>query len=191
MLKALTYRIVVILLFTIVSSLRPVADRTNFLVTTKVTLGVKLGMLPSGGLHQFALIYFRNDVLTSIQPVSMDRMVKVGAGKWPIPGTHKFHNFFAEEDMYIFPTDTHEVFNINASVDSLWKVRFAAHPYSQSARNGWSQGDYRPSLKQRQYIYDRYGVRGYDQDYFVDSSFFKLLKDVQNPDWIKEYKSMY
>ncbi len=190
MLGALKYRIVIIALFTVVSSLSPV-DATKLLVTTKVTLGVKVGMLPSGDLHQFALIYYRNGVLASIQPVSEDRMVKVGAGKWPIPGTHKFHDFFAEEEMYIFPSDTHEVFNINASVDSLWKVRFAAHPYSQSARNGWSQGDYRPSLKQRQYIYDRYGVRGYDQDYFIDSSFFKLLKDVQDPDWIKEYKSMY
>ena len=160
-------------------------------MTTEVSLGVKVGMLPSGGLHQFALIYYKNGVLASIQPVNKERMVKVGTGKWPIPGTRKFHDFFAEEGMYIFPEDTQEVFNINAAVDSLWKVRFAAHPYSQSVKNGWSQGDYRPSLKQQEYIYNRYGVRGYDQDYFTDSSFFKLLKDVQDPAWIKQYKSMH
>lgn len=148
-------------------------------------------MLPSGGLYQFALVYLKGDRIASIQPVSKERMIKVGAGKWPIPGTHKFHNFFAEQEMYVFPADTQDVFNIEASIDSLWKVRFSAHPFSQGLDEGWSQGDFRPSLKQQKYIYDRYGVRGYDQDYFVDSSFFKLLKDVQDPGWIKTYKSMH
>lgn len=187
----MAYKSVVILLFLLVSSISPIYHSSNSAVTTKVSLGVKVGMLPSGGLHQFALIYYKNGVLASIQPVNKERMVKVGTGKWPIPGTNKFHDFFAEEGMYIFPDDTQEFFNINAAVDSLWKVRFAAHPYSHSANLGWSQGDYRPSLKQQEYIYNRYGVRGYDQDYFTDSSFFKLLKDVQNPAWIKQYKSMH
>jgi hypothetical protein len=148
-------------------------------------------MLPSGGLQQFALVYYKNGRLLSIQPITKDRMIKVGTGKWPIPGTTKFHNFFAEQEMYVFPSDTQEVFNLEASIDSLWKVRFGAHPFTQGEDEGWSQGDFRPSLKQQKYIFDRYGVRGYDQDYFVDSSFFKLLKDVQDPAWIKEYRSMH
>lgn len=189
--KSLTYRFIVVLLFTLVSSISPVGDYSKMAMTTEVSLGVKVGMLPSGGLYQFALIYYRNGSLATIQPVTRERMLKVGTGKWPIPGTQKFHDFFAEEGMYIFPKDTQEVFNINASVDSLWKLRFAAHPYSQNAKHGWSQGDYRPSLKQQQYIFDRYGVRGYDQDYFTDSSFFKLLKDVQDPAWIEQYKTMH
>lgn len=159
--------------------------------STNVTFGVKIGMLPSGGLYQFALIYYKRGKRVSIQPITEDRMIKVGTGKWPIPGTRDFHDFFAEQEMYVVPSDTQEVFDINAAIDSLWKVRFAAHPYSQGKNDGWSQGDYRPTLKQQAYIYNRYGVRGYDQEYFADSSFFQLLKDVQDPAWIKEYKSMY
>lgn len=184
-----TYRLIIILLLLVTSSHGP--NRGELYRATRVTLGVKVGMLPSGGLYQFALVYYKGGRIASIQPVTKDRMIKVGAGKWPIPGTHKFHNFFAEQEMYVFPDDTQEVFNIEASIDSLWKVRFSDHPFTEGHDEGWSQGDFRPSLKQQKYIYDRYGVRGYDQDYFVDSSFFKLLKDVQDPAWIKAYRSMH
>lgn len=147
-------------------------------------------MLPQGGLYQFALIYYQNGRRVSIQPITRDRMIKVGTGKWPIPGTRKFHDFFSERDIHVVPSDSHEVFNLQASIDSLWKIRFSAHPYAQGQDNGWSQGDYRPSLKQQAYIYNRYGVRGYDQEYFMDSSFYQLLKDVQDPEWIQQYRTM-
>lgn len=58
-------------------------------------------------------------------------------------------------------------------MDSLWKIRFVEHPFEAKYGKGWSQGDARPSLKQQEFIYNNYGVRGYDQDYFVDTSFFK------------------
>lgn len=159
-------------------------------LTATVSLGVKIGMLPTGGLYQFALIYYKNGKKTSIQPITQDRMIKVGTGKWPIPGTRTFHDFFADQQMYVFPEDSQGVFNLQASIDSLWKIRFNEHPYIPNFDHGWSQGDYRPSLKQQAYIYDRYGVRGYDQEYFMDSSFFKLLKDVQDPLWIQAYRTM-
>jgi len=189
-LRKLTYTVLTLMLFYLLSSLGYSYPEEKK-VSTTISLGVKIGMIPSGGLHQFALIYYKDGRLASIQPVTTDRLIKVGTGKWPIPGTRKFHDFFAQQNMYVFPEDSQEVFNIKASIDSLWKVRFAAHPFDHAKGDGWSQGDYRPSLKQQEYIFNRYGVRGYDQDYFVDSSFFKLMKDVQDPEWIEQYKSMH
>jgi len=155
-----------------------------------ISLGVKIGILPTGGLQQTALVHYRRGRRTSIQPVTRERLIKVGAGKWPAPKTMYFHDYFADYDINVFGTDSTAAFDINAALDSLWKVRFSAHPLKGGKGKGWSQGEYRPTEKQRAYIYNRYGVRGYDQDYFADSSFFKLIKDVMNRDWIEHYKSL-
>src|SRR5690554_7206020 len=86
--------------------------------------------------------------------------------------------------MYNDTLDDGTVIDYGAAFDSLWKVRFKSHPFDHRLGDGWSMGEIRPSLKQQAYIYDRYGVRGYDQDFFADTSFFKLLKDVMDPQWI-------
>lgn len=158
--------------------------------TFNVTLGVKIGMLPTGGIHQFALVYKKYGKLVSIQPIEELQMIKIGSGKWPIPRTEKFHDFFAEYGLYFDPTEEQEYFDIYSAIESLWKIRYAAHPFNQQKGDGWSNGEFRPSQKQQAYISTRYGVRGYDQDYFTDSSFFQLLKDVTDEEWIAEYKRM-
>ena len=158
--------------------------------TNDVKFGVKIGILPTGGITQYALFFYKNNRLMGKQPISKEELVKIGTGKWPIPRTTKFHDFFKENDFYEDTLENGEIIDYGAAFDSLWKVRFQYHPMKQGKEEGWSNGDYKPSLKQQKYIYDRYGVRGYDQDYFSDTSFFKLLKDVMNPEWIKHYKSL-
>jgi len=160
------------------------------LAMSHVTMGVKIGMLPTGGIHQFALIHKQHGKLVAIQPIEELQMIKIGSGEWPIPRTQKFHDFFSEHGIYINPTEGQEYFDIHSAIESLWKIRYAAHPFNQQKGEGWSNGKFRPSQKQQVYIFNRYGVRGYDQDYFADSSFFQLLKDVIDKDWIDEYKRM-
>lgn len=157
----------------------------------RVSFGVKIGLMPTGEVVQYALVYFRGEELVSIQGISYDQLIKIGSGEWPIPKTLHFHNYFEEKG---FKSDTLEdgsIVDFTAAFDSLWKVRFDVHPFQHQLGKGWSQGKFRPSLKQQEFIYNRYGVRGYDQDYFTDTSFFKLLQDVVNPAWISEYKSLY
>ena len=156
----------------------------------KVSFGVKIGILPTGELFQCALMFYKDQKLLSIQPVSLDGLVKIGTGKWPVPRTTVFHDYFEEYGMYNDTLEDGTILDYGSAFDSLWKVRFNVHPFDHRLGKGWSLGEIRPSLKQQGYIYDRYGVRGYDQDYFADSSFFKLLKDVMNPDWVSEYKSL-
>ena len=156
-------------------------------VSHNVSFGVKIGILPTGGLTQFAVFYYKNGRQQGFQPISLDELIKIATGKWPVPRTSKFHDFFAEQGIY--DKNDNEI-NYRAAFDSLWKIRFPVHPYDSKKGEGWSQGDARPSLKQQAYIYNTYGVRGYDQDYFTDSSFYKLLRDVVDPEWIKHYKSL-
>lgn len=157
----------------------------------RVSLGAKIGLLPTGEVVQYALVYFRDKELVSIQPISYHQLLKIGSGEWPIPKTMYFHNYFEEMGIQNDTLADGSIFHFTAAFDSLWKIRFDVHPFQHELGNGWSHGKFRPSLKQQEFIYTRYGVRGYDQDYFVDTSFFKLIKDVVNPNWIAEYKSLY
>ncbi|PKR81796.1 hypothetical protein CW751_00195 [Brumimicrobium salinarum] len=156
----------------------------------KISFGVKIGILPTGGLTQYAMVFYKKGKRISIQEVSLTKLVKIGKGEWPLPRTTTFHDFFEEFNLYNDTLPDGRIIDYGAAFDSLWKIRFNVHPFDHSKGEGWSQGEIRPSLKQQAYIYNRYGVRGYDQDYFADTSFFKLLKDVMNPKWIQEYKSL-
>lgn len=156
----------------------------------KVSFGVKIGIAPTGGLTHYALMFYKDQRLQSIQEVSLERLINIGTGKWPIPRTTVFHDFFEEFGMYNDTLEDGTVLDYGDAFDSLWKVRFNVHPFDHRLGKGWSLGEIRPSLKQQAYIYDRYGVRGYDQEFFADTSFFKLLKDVLDPNWINEYKTL-
>ena len=157
-----------------------------------LTFGVKIGIMPTGQVTQYAFFMYRNGRFSGLNPVELDRLIKVGTGKWPVPGTNKFYDFFDEQGVYDIglKMNNGDSIDFKAAFDSLWKIRYVMHPFDASKGQGWSQGDARPSLKQQEYIYNTYGVRGYDQEYFTDTSFFKLLRDVLNTEWIENYKSL-
>jgi len=158
-----------------------------------VSMGVKIGILPTGGITQFALIHYRQEQLANIQPVNMVQLLKFGTGEWPIPGTNQRYNYFKENNLSHIITpegDFKERPDFTAAFDSLWKIRFDYHPFDPKKGKGWSNGRIKPSLSQQEFIFHTYGVRGYDQDYFVDTSFFKLLRDVLDTAWINNYKSL-
>lgn len=160
-------------------------------IKNRIAFGVKIGLLPTGGLTQYAIVNYRNGRKAGMRPVSLPELIKIGTGKWPVPGTHSFYDFFDDEGLYeIQIGDSTNQIDYHAAFDSLWKIRFVEHPTHEDMGRGWSQGDARPSLKQQAFIYNTYGVRGYDQEYFTDSSFFKLLRDVLNPEWVEHYKSL-
>ena len=162
-------------------------------VRHNVTFGVKVGIMPTGSIIQFAVIHFRGGKKVSIQPVSKQELTKIATGEWPVPRTSIFHDFFKEQGIYdLYKKDTTKIppIDFNAAIDSLWKIRFVEHPFESGKGKGWSQGNARPSLKQQEFIYNNYGVRGYDQDFFIDTSFFKLIHDVVDPVWIENYKSL-
>ena len=187
--RSLFYSVLILLLAVGVSFTKePIPAKGS--APDKVSFGVKIGIMPTGGLTQYALMFYKENKIQSIQEVSLERLVKIGTGEWPIPRTTVFYDFFEEFGMYNDTLEDGTFIDYSDAFDSLWKVRFKVHPFDHRLGKGWSLGEIRPSLKQQGYIYDRYGVRGYDQDFFADTSFFKLLKDVLDPKWIEEYKTM-
>lgn len=165
-------------------------DKLIYSGPNRVSFGVKIGLLPTGGLTQYSLFYFKNNRLMGNQPVKLNQIIKIGTGEWPIPRSNVFEKIFEDNGITNVTLPNGKIIDYSSAFDSLWKIRFEAHPFVHELGNGWSQGEMKPSLKQQTYIMERYGVRGYDQDYFVDSSFFKLLRDVLDPVWINNYKSL-
>lgn len=154
----------------------------------QVSFGVKIGLLPTGKITQYAVIFYKNGQEIRRQPIHLNKLIKICSGEYPLPRSNSFVDLFEENGLQNDTLSDGTIVDFAAAFDSLWKVRFEAHPYDHQLGEGWSQGEIRPSLKQQAYIYDRYGVRGYDQEYFKDSSFFQLLKDVVDPEWIANYR---
>lgn len=164
------------------------ADAVSYL-----SFGVKVGILPTGGIVHYALFLNNNFKNSSIRPVKLNELINIGTGKWPIPGTSVFYDYFAENGMYDLSfIDKEDTINLDYSVpfDSIWKIRFDAHPFVHDLGKGWSNGVIKPSLKQQSFIYNEFGCRCYDQDYFQDTSFFKVLKSVVDPEWIDYYRNL-
>ena len=74
--------------------------------------------------------------------------------------------------------------------DSLWKLRFARYPFNTVNGIGWSNENYRPSDLQEKYLFEEYDVRNIDADYFLDSNFWKILSDVQDRQWVLNYRGI-
>lgn len=76
------------------------------------------------------------------------------------------------------------------AVSDLWKLRFAMFPYAGSEDTiGWTmnfENTYMPRPEQME-ILQGYGLQRIN-DYIWGDNLFRLLKDMQDPNWVEEYK---
>lgn len=79
----------------------------------------------------------------------------------------------------------------------IWKLKDSISPvYSKFVTEkevlpediGWGANRYRPSHKQTLFL-QKYGINNI-YDYFYGSNMFKLLRDMQNEDWIEHYRDL-
>src|SRR5690554_1944586 len=119
---------VVILLLVVGLSLTQKNNPAKGSAQDKVSLGVKIGIIPTGGLTQYALVFHKGQRLHSIREVNLHRLIKLRTRQWPIPRTTTFHDFFEEHGMYNDNLYDGTVIDYGADFDSLSKVRFKSHP---------------------------------------------------------------
>jgi hypothetical protein len=125
--------------------------------------------------------------------LSYDEFIRFASGSWPSLYNKEKINLFEKYDVdggVVFVDTMNKEVPYCPALDSLWKVRFDRNPFGRVIEDGWSQGKFKPSLKQEVFLLNRYGVKYLDTDYIVDTSFWKLLKDMRSPDWILEYKNV-
>ena len=73
---------------------------------------------------------------------------------------------------------------------NLWKIRYKIHPVAYDVSSGWSQEYYKPSPAQAKFLNQSYGLRDIKTQYIYGDSLYKLLRDIQNPDWIIRYSTL-
>jgi len=158
----------------------------------RVVFGVRIAMTSNSGMTSFVAFRYGSDgSLREKRSFNRDEFIKVLAGFWPSPYNPKRINYFEQENIFggVYVNDTVlEKIPYCPVLDSLWKIRFSDYPFRGGSETGWSGGLYKPTLLQQKYISDRYGVKHIDQDYFVDTSFWKLLRDVSDSAWVANYR---
>ncbi|SFT77297.1 hypothetical protein SAMN05216474_2320 [Lishizhenia tianjinensis] len=161
-------------------------------VEKEVRFGVKVGAFPTGKIQNYAIFRDRvNGVAISYFP-DENAFLNYLAGTWPLPGEGR-RNYLAENEVEHF-----KIYNYAKddsmwycpALDSLWKLRFAIHPLDKNKANGWSNGILKPSARQYEFLGKNYNLRSFEGSYFIDSNFFKILRDVTNPIWVAHYKSL-
>lgn len=160
----------------------------------RVVFGVRIAMSSNSQMTSFvALRYSPDGVLREKRNFTRDDFIRVLSGFWPSSFNPKRINYFEKENVFggVYVNDTLlQKIPYCPAFDSLWKIRFSDYPFRGGNESGWSGGLYKPTLAQQQYLIDRYHIRHIDQDYFIDSNFWVLLRDVSDSAWIANYRSI-
>jgi hypothetical protein len=156
--------------------------------------GVNVSYQSTGQFTTY-MVYLDNGITKSNKKIlTENEFIHIASGKWPSIYNPKRINYFEKNGLncgVLKDEITFKDYSYCNSMDSLWKLRFEKHPFDITKGNGWSHRKFRPTIGQEQYLFKTFGIKQIDGDYFLDSNFWNLLHDVQDPEWIKNYKSLY
>jgi hypothetical protein len=119
--------------------------------------------------------------------------VSLASGHWPSIYNPNRIDYFEQNNLLcgvLKDSFTLKDYSYCIPIDSLWKLHYERHPIDITNGEGWSNKQFNPSLKQELFLYQNYNIRKIDGDYFKDTNLWKILKDVTNPTWIENYRSL-
>jgi hypothetical protein len=155
--------------------------------------GVKISYQSTGKLTSYIAYIDNGRVQTHLKQITETEFIKIASGHWPSIYNPTRRNYFKENNFdcgILKDSFTLKDYTYCVPLDSLWKIHFEKNPLDITKGNGWSNKQFNPSLKQELYIFNRYGVSHLDGSYFLDSNLWKLLADVQDQNWIANYKCL-
>ena len=155
--------------------------------------GVKISYQSSGSLLNYIAYIDNGRTHTHVKQITETEFIKIASGHWPSIYNPNRKNYFSENKYpcgVLKDSFTLKEYTYCLPLDSLWKLHFQKNPYDMTVGNGWSNKEFNPSLKQELYLFNNYGIRHMDSDYFKDSSLWKILGDVRNQQWIENYKCL-
>lgn len=158
----------------------------------KVVFGVRIAMGVNSQMTSFIACRFGTEGYVREKRIfSRDEFIKIVSGHWPSNFNPKRINYFEQEGVAggMFNNDTiRQYIPYCPAFDSLWKINFSTYPLRGGTENGWSLGLYKPSLKQEKFISERYNIGHLDIDFIIDTNFWNLLRDVEDPNWVANYR---
>jgi hypothetical protein len=163
-------------------------------VETKPAFAVQVAFQTQSQMYTL-LVYINNGrTLTNKKYITKDEFIRFATGNWPSIYNPKRLNFLSLNNIpncgLIKDSITGKEIPYCASLDSIWKIRWSDFPFNFGKDTGWAGETRKPSNKQARYLYDTYGVYNIDLNFFEDTSFWKIMRDVQDPVWIENYKAM-
>jgi len=75
------------------------------------------------------------------------------------------------------------------TIKNLWKLKFSEYPWGKKHEEhipGWAAKPFSPSPAQMQ-ILREYGIKKFITDPIYGDNLFRLLQDMQNPEWVQNY----
>ena len=161
--------------------------------TARPIFGVNVAIGANSSLTTFMCYMYNGYSISQKKIVDTPTFVKIVSGFWPSVYNPKRIDYFKENNIdCAILTDSITLKPVVGCVpiDSLWKIHFGTYPFNNNSDLGWSNKYHRPSPKQEQFLYNNYGIRQIDADYFLDTNFWKIMHDVTDEDWIANYKSL-
>lgn len=164
-----------------------------FISEVRPVFGVQVNMQANSQLITIVAYIHNGRALTNKKIITKDEFVRYASGFWPSIYNPTKKNLFEEHNIPC-GLEKDPITNKPAPfcfpMDSLWKIRYSDYPFRNKDEKGWSAELFKPSGNQAIYLYKNYGIYDIDFSYFIDTNFWNILKDVQNPNWIKNYRSI-
>lgn len=162
-------------------------------VTSKPVFGVRVSIGANSSLCTYVCYLNNGRVLTKKKIVDEQSFIKIVSGEWPSIYNPTRIDYFEANGVrcgMVFDSTSYKDIGVCTPLDSLWKIRFGTYPFKHRTDLGWSNKYHKPSPKQEKYLFDRYEVDHVDSKFFLDTNFWRLLKDVKDTAWIRNYKSL-
>lgn len=145
-------------------------------------------------LITYAVITEINGVFVGTQILNKQRFMYYILGHWPTPANPQRKNLLEAhgiDSCFLTVNYSNKINGYYAKpFHDLWKLRYNTHPISYDLPSGWSQDTYKPSMAQTNFLYQNYGVKNIKLDYFYGDSLYKLLHDMQKPEWVLTYSTV-
>lgn len=165
----------------------------QFKAELRTVFGVRVAYQSTGQMLTIVAFFSDGKMQSHRKTLSFKEFVHYASGDWPSIYNRNRMDLFELNGVLggiLQDSITHEKLPYCFAMDSLWKLRFSYHPFNRGNDLGWSQDQFLPSPQQQKYLYNHYGMNHIDTQFFIDTSFWKLLRDVTNPEWIDTYKNI-
>ena len=180
-------KIVVIFIWVICCSILPKQDPHG-------VFALKIGIQGVGTLYSLHAFINNGRTLSHQRILTNQEFIKFASGFWPSIYNPKKINYFKLNNINCgVEKDVNNITNHSYCIplDSVWKLEYIYFPFSNNAESGWAKGKYGPSEKQFNFLKENYNVNSFENSYFIDENLWKILIDIQNQEWIENYKSLY
>lgn len=131
------------------------------------------------GFVKYGFIKIHEDGKEEITWLTKDNFIRQATGQQPSKANPEKENLL---EKYLIRWET---------FDEIWKLRYQEFPYhtNETKPPGWAGKMFVPSDAQWAFLKKNYGYEALSQ-FLYGENMWKLLQDMQDPDWVAQYSSL-